>query len=421
MKILIKAARILDKKSPFHNQVKNILLQDGIIKSISDKSSSADKVIESPSLTVSPGWFDMRVSVKDPGYEYKEDVITACNAAAAGGFTEFACLPNTKPAIHSKDVISYIKSKCRDNLVGIYPVASVTLGSKGEELTEMIDLHHSGAIAFSDGENPVWHSDVFLRSLLYLQTFEGLLINHAEDRLLTHSGQMNEGFTATRLGLKGIPKLAEELMVERDLRLLEYAGGKLHFAHISSPGSLELIKAARKKGLTVTCDIAAYQLALDDTLMESFDTHLKVNPPLRSKKDIELFWKALMDDTIDVIVSDHNPQDEESKNLEFDLADFGMAGLETAFAVINTFNKKIPLEKIIEKISVRPREIMKIEIPSIREGEQANLTAFDPEIEWTFTEKDIRSRSKNNPFLGKKLKGKALAVFNKNKYSINTV
>ncbi|WMJ74454.1 dihydroorotase [Cytophagaceae bacterium ABcell3] len=420
MKILIRSAEIIAPGNSLNKTIKNILIEDGIIKQITDEGNiEADKVVEGNNLKVSAGWFDMRVFTGDPGNEHKEDLTTVTNAAASGGFTGIAAMPDTNPPIHTKDVLAYVKTKAEKALVDVYPVAAVTLNLKGEELSEMIDLHHEGAVAFSDGTKPVWHSDVLLKTLQYLQKFNGLLINHAEDKLLSHSGQMNEGKVSTRLGLKGLPKLAEELMVERDLRILEYAGGKIHFAHVSSPVSLELIKAAKKKGLQVTCDIAAYQLALSDAELSSFDTNLKVNPPLRTASDIKAFWKAIDNNTIDVIVSDHSPQDIESKFLEFDLAEFGMIGLETAFAVVNTWNKTLSVEDIIDKIALAPRKILGLPIPDIAEGAPANLTVFNADAEWEFGKKHIKSKSANSPFVGKKLKGHAVAVFNKGRYFVN--
>lgn len=421
MNILIKSAEILDPSSDFYKTKKNILIENGLIKKISDTNHKADAVIDGGNLKVSTGWVDMRVSVKDPGFEHKEDILSASEAAAAGGFTEMVCLPVTKPVIQTKDVISYIKSRARATLTEIHPCAALTLDSKGEEMTEMIDLHHAGAIAFSDGDKPVWHPDVLLKALQYLQTFNGLLINRPEERKLTQGGQMNEGKVSTLLGLKGIPMLAEELMIERDIKILEYTEGRIHFSLISSPRSLDIIREAKQKGLKVTCDVAAHHLTLDESLLTGFDTNYKVNPPLRTKDDILSFWKAVADDTIDAIVSDHNPQDEESKNLEFDLADFGIIGLETAFAAVNTYNKKIKLEKIIQKLTLGPRQILNLPSPSVKEGKMANLTVFDPDLEWTFTEKDIRSRSRNTPYIGKKFKGKVIAVFNKNMHHLNNL
>ncbi|HSZ25154.1 MAG TPA: hypothetical protein VK766_05525, partial [Cytophagaceae bacterium] len=230
MKILIKNATLIDLKSSLNGQVKNILIENGKMNFVSE-DVTADKIIEGKKLCVSSGWFDMRVTIGEPGLEHKEDIESVCQAAAAGGFTAIASMPTTKPPVQTKDAVSYIRTRTSDSLVTIYPIASVTIGNKGEELTEMIDLHTAGAVAFTDGDKPIWHSDVMLKALQYTQTFEGLVINHAEDKLLTHGAQMNESLLSTRLGLRGFPKLAEELMIARDLQILEYTGGRLHFAH----------------------------------------------------------------------------------------------------------------------------------------------------------------------------------------------
>lgn len=412
--IVIRSAEIIDSTSELNGKTRSILIENGIIKKISDKELSGDTVIEGKGLKVSVGWMDMRVTTGDPGHEYKEDLNSACNAAMQGGFTAIAVLPNTTPPMQSKESVEYIKGKTRDKLVDVYPIAALTINNKGEELTEILDMNASGAKAFSDGVKPIWHSDLLLRALLYMQPIDAQLIVHAEDKYLSHGGQMNEGKTSTMLGLKGIPKLSEQIMVDRDLSILEYTGGKIHFAHISSPKSLELIKEAKKKGLKVTCDIASYQLALDDTMLASFDSNLKVNPPLRSKRDIDVFWKYINDGTVDVLVSDHIPQDTESKELEFDQADFGMIGLETMFSIVNTYNTKVELTKIIEKITIAPRSILNIEVPQLKEGAKANLTVFDPEKEWILSPSDLRSKSVNTPFMGKKMKGRAVAVINNN-------
>jgi dihydroorotase len=304
-----------------------------------------------------------------------------------------------------------------EHLVQIYPMANLTIDAKGEEMTEMLDLHHAGAIAFTDANKPVWNTGVMAKALQYLQPFNGLLINHAEEQELTKYGQMNEGYISTYLGLKGIPKLAEELMIARDIELLRYSGGKIHFSRVSSPKSLELIKAGRKSGLTITCDIAVHQLIFSDKDLTTFDSNLKVNPPLRSKETVAVLWKALADGVIDVIVSDHTPQDEESKKLEFDQAAFGMLGLETAFAAINT-SGKLELAKLIAKFTTAPREILQLPQPQIAEGAKANLTLFDPKHEWRYEEKMIKSKSKNTPFVGRNFKGRVKAVFNKGKHVV---
>lgn len=419
MNVLIKSAEIFDPGSEHHGKRKNLLIENGIIRKISDTNHKADRIIEGMKLVVSPGWIDMRVATRDPGFEYKEDILSLAEAAAAGGFTEVVSLPNTKPVVQTKDVISYISGKASSTIIHIHPLAAVTVDNKGEEMTEMIDLHHAGAVGFSDGDKPIWHPDILLKSLQYLQPLNSVLISRPFEKYLSIGGQMNEGKVSTLLGLKGIPRLAEELMVERDLQILEYAGGKLHFSLISSPVSLDKIREAKKKGLKVTCDISAHHLFFEDTALTDFDTNLKVSPPLRGRDDVAAFWKALADDTIDAIVSDHNPQDEESKKLEFDLAEFGMTGLETAFAAIHTGNKKLKLEKLLEKITINPRKILNLPVPTVTEGVQANITVADTEKEWTFTEKDIRSKSKNSPFVGKTFKGKAIAVFNKGQSYFN--
>jgi len=320
MKILLKAVEIRDPCSPFHKKKTNLLINDGVIVEIGEKSYRADHIISKKNLKVSIGWFDMRSDFCDPGFEYKEDVFSGRKAAAAGGFTEVLLLPNTNPVIQTKNEVSYILSGNDNQLVSIYPIGAVTEDTKGEELTEMIDLNASGARAFSDGKNPVWHTDILLKSLLYLQKFDGLLINRPEDTMLTRLGSMNEGVNSTILGLRGMPKLGEELMIDRDIKILEYAGGRIHFSNISTEESVNLIRKAKKTGLRLSCDVAAHQLVLDDSALMEFDTNFKVNPPLREEKDLKALKKGLDDGTIDVIVSSHTPQDEENKKLEFDLA-----------------------------------------------------------------------------------------------------
>ncbi|QHT66824.1 dihydroorotase [Rhodocytophaga rosea] len=419
MKIHIPSAQIIDPKSPFNGQQKQLWIENGLIASITDAAEKAGKeadyVVDIAGLKVSPGWVDMRVAAKDPGYEHQEDLFSVREAAAAGGFTEIALLPNTHPVVQTKEAVTYVQTKGNTHAVKVYPMAAVSIDIKGKELTEMIDLHMAGAIAFTDGLKPVWHSDILVKTLQYLQTFGGLLINRPEDVLLTQFGQMHEGVTSTMLGLKGIPALAEEMMIARDLRFLQYAGGKIHFSAISTATSIELIRQAKRQGLQVTCDMTAHQIAFDDTALLNFDTNLKVNPPFRSQADIEALWQGLADGTIDAIVSDHNPLDEESKKLEFDLAEFGIIGLQTAFAVIHTHNQLLSLEQLIEKFTIRPREILQLPAVHMAEGQPANLTLFTTEQEWTFTEKQIRSKSRNTPFIGHTFTGKPVGIINNGK------
>ncbi len=415
MKILIQSATILNSGSPFHKKKKNILIQNGRITEIGDKNFAADRVIDARNMILSAGWFDLGAYVGDPGHEQREDVNSLMKVAAAGGFTEVAVLPNTSPSIQSKNEVSYLTNNNATRLVQIHALASVTRNNKGEELTEMIDLHEAGAIAFTDGLKPIWHTDIFLKSLQYLQKFNGLLIDHPEDIWLNLFGQMHEGVNSTTLGLKGMPRIAEELPLSRNIELLQYAGGRLHFSRLSTAKSIELVRAAKKRGLTLSCDITGYQTLLDDSMLDDFDTNYKVNPPLREKSDKDALLKGLNDGTIDILCSGHLPQDDECKNLEFDQADFGIINLQTFGSNLATLSASVALEDLIEKVTTNPRTMLGIEVPQIDIDQKANLTLFDPEAEWTLDGKSNLSKSKNSPWFGKKIKGKAVAVFNNSK------
>ena len=420
MKLLIRSVQIIDKKSPFNGQVKDILIRDGKITQIGEAlSEDGAEIKEAEGLCVSAGWVDMRVASRDPGFEHKEDLHSVREAAAHGGFTEIVLLPNSEPVVHSKDTLNYIKNSGRGGLVKLHVAAAVTRKAQGVDFTEMIDLHTAGAIAFTDGEHPVQNADLFLKTILYLQPLNALLMNRPEDRQLTVFGQMHEGITSTLIGMKGMPSLAEEMMLNRDLKLLEYALEKsslelssqpiLHISLVSTKEAVELIRKAKKKGLPVSCDVAAHQLAYEDKDLLDFDTNLKINPPFRSATDHDAIRQGLSDGTIDAIVSDHTPHDEESKNLEFDHADFGITGLETAFSLAS-MHSGLSTEDIVEKLTSQPRHILRLEEIAIAEGSTANFTFFEPETEWVFEK--TYSKSKNTPFLGQKLKGAVRGVFN---------
>lgn len=415
MKILIRAAHILSPASPFHKKKKNVLINNGRIEEIGDKNYSADRILEADGMLLSAGWFDLGTSVGDPGYEQKEDLISLAKAAMMGGFTEVAVLPNTQPTVQTKNEVSYITGLNENRLVKIHALAAVTKNCKGEELTEMIDLHEAGAVAFTDGLKPVWHTDIFLKSLQYLQKFDGLLIDHPEDIWLNLFGQMHEGPASTMLGLKGMPRIAEEVAISKNLELLTYAGGRLHFAKLSTAKSMDLIRAAKKRGLNVSCDVAAYQPLYNDEVLENFDTNYKVNPPLREKTDQDALTKGLKDGTIDVLVSNHCPHEDESKFLEFDLADFGLINLQTFASQLVSLSKSIEMETLLEKVTDAPRRLLKQQAVIIDVNTKANLTLFDPNREWTFAPENNFSKSKNSPWLGSKLKGKVTAVFNNGK------
>jgi len=414
MKILIQAPEIIDPNSPFHQKEKNVLIHNGRISAIGDKNYSADKTIKAEGMKLSIGWFDLGTFIGDPGLENKEDLESGTRVAAAGGFTELAMLPNTNPCVQTKNEISYLMRGNENRLVQIHPLASVTQNNKGEELTEMIDLHTAGAVAFTDGLKPVWHTDIFMKSLQYIQQFNGVLIDHPEDYWLNLFGQMHEGVNSTRLGLKGMPRIAEEIVIGKNLELLQYAGGRLHFSRLSTPKSLDMIKAAKKK-FQVSCDVTVYQALLDDTMLADFDTNYKVNPPLRERTDNESIIKALRDGTIDVLCSGHTPHDEESKNLEFDRAEFGIITLQTFCAHLTSLSQSVPWDVLIEKTTTGPRKVLQLEIPKIEEEAKANLTLFDPNRKWILDDSTNLSKSKNSPWFGKELTGKAVAVFNNGK------
>lgn len=418
MKILIQAAKILDSNSPFHKKEKNVLLQNGRITEIGDKNYQADKVIKAEGMILSAGWFDLGTFIGDPGLEHKEDLESGSKAAMAGGFTEIAVLPNTLPSIQTKNDVNYLTRGNDNRLLQIHPLASVTKNNKGEELTEMIDLHEAGAAGFTDGLKPIWHTDIFLKSLQYLQKFNGVLIDHPEDIWLNMFGQMHEGLESTMLGLKGMPRIAEEVAISRNIKLLNYAGGRLHLAKLSTAKSISLIRAAKGK-MNITCDIAAYQPLLDDTMLSEFDTNYKVNPPLREKSDNDALIRGLNDGTIDVICSGHLPQDEESKSIEFDHADPGIINLQTFASNLVSLSKYVDWDVLIEKVTHGPRSVLSLENPVIDVEAKANLTLLDPRHTWTLDETTNLSNAKNSPWFGQSITGKAVAVFNNGKHWID--
>lgn len=417
MEILIRAAKVIDPSSPHHNSTKDILIQDGVIKKIENHISFDGTVIEHENLMVSPGWFDMRAHFTDPGKEHKEDLESGSAAAAAGGFTDVLLLPNTDPVTSNKNSISYYLKWNKGADVNLHPAAAVTLGCQGKELTEMIDLYTAGAVAFTDGTEPIWHTDILLKSLQYLQTFDGVLINRPEDRMLTAFGTMHEGQVSTVLGMKGMPELAEEVMIDRDLELLKYAGGKIHFSLISSAGAVERIKKAKAEGLKVTADVDIHHLIFTDESLMDYDTSFKVNPPFRTEKDRLALIKGLEDGTIDAIVSDHQPHDQESKQLEFDLADFGIIGLQTFYpALLKALGKKT--EECIERITATPRKILGLKENSVVEGGDC-LTLFSPQITWSYNGKTNKSKSVASPFFNQQMKGKVIGIINNGRFVSN--
>ncbi|MBA3900166.1 MAG: dihydroorotase [Bacteroidetes bacterium] len=415
MAVIIRSAKIISSASESNGQTADILIIDGKITEIGKglKAPEDAEIIEAEGLCVSPGWFDMHVNFRDPGFEWKEDLSTGRDSAAAGGFTGVAVMPSTLPPVHSKSEIEYIINKSRGFIVDILPVGTVSKNLEGKDLSEMYDMHLSGAIAFSDDKKSIADPGLLQRALLYSKSFNGLIINFPDEQKISLDGKMNEGITSTHTGLKGMPALAEDIMAQRDIFLVEYTESRIHFSTISSAKTVDLIRKAKKQGLNITAEVAVHNLFFDDTVLEGFESHFKVKPPLRTKEDITALLEGIADGTIDAIVSDHSPEDEEMKKREFDYAAFGAIGLETAFAAANTALKgKISLEKLIDILAINPRKILNLPIPAIKIGEKANLTCFLPKKKWEVTESDLKSKSKNCPFIGLTLTGKAVAVVN---------
>ncbi len=421
--LYLKGVQLINPSSEFHLKKVHLTVKNGKIDYIGLKETSGSgKVIEGNDLVVTPGWFDLRANFCDPGLEHKEDLASGLAAAAAGGFTDVCLLPDTLPTIQTKNDIEYLLSKGRGKVTKIHPMAAVTLGRKGEELSEMIDLHHAGAVAFTDGHQPIWNTDILLKTLQYLQPLNGLLMNRAEDKWLAKFGVMHEGLESTQLGMRGVPVTAETIMVERDLRLLEYAGGKLHFSLVSSAEAVDMIKKAKKRGLAVTCDVSAHHLVFNDSHLSSFDTSYKVSPPFRTEKDRKALVAAVKDGTIDAIVSAHEPHDEESKKLEFDLAEFGIIGLQTLWPILNQLDAKgeLSLEQSLPAVFQGPRKVLGFEQVVMEAGAPACLTVASTSARWTFNRKTNMSKSDNSPFLNKELEGKvAMVVGNGYTYASN--
>jgi dihydroorotase len=407
MNILIKSARIIDPNSPYNNSVKDILIQNGIVSKIADDLPADDnEVINHDNLHISPGFFDMRSNLRNPGHEQHETIESGLKAAEKGGYTGIAIMPNTTPIADNRGVIENIIQKGSSSNIDIHPIGAISQNMEGKELAEMFDMTSGGAVAFSDDEKPIKSANLMSRALLYSKNFDGLIINSPNDKTISGSGQMHEGIESTQNGLVGIPALAEELMVSRDLFLANYNDTKIHIGPISCSNSASMIKDAKENGIKVTCDIAAHQLHFLDTDLNTFDTNLKVNPPLRTKQHKEDLIAALKSNIIDVITSDHTPWDVEEKQKEFDLAKFGISSLETTFSTaLSNLQEVIGLESIITKISINPRSILKLDIPILKEGFEANFTLYNPTKKWTPSKSEWCSKSKNSPFFGKELTG----------------
>jgi dihydroorotase len=421
MNLLIKNARVIDPNSPFNSQSTDIFIENGIIKKIGKNlTDKADKEISVDGLCVSPGWVDMFANFADPGYEYKESIESGCMAAAAGGFTDVLVIPNTKPATDTKSQVEYIVQKSRSTAVSVHPIGAVTKNTEGKELAEMYDMRSSGAIAFGDGINCIQSAGLLVKALQYVKAFNGLIIQLPDDKSINAHGLMHEGIVSTQIGLPGKPAMAEELIVARDIKLARYAESKLHFTGVSVKKSLEYIERGKKGGVNVSCSVTPYHLYFTDDDLKTYDSNLKVNPPLRTAVDRDAIKKAIDDGVVDCIATHHMPHEADSKETEFEYAKNGMTVLETAYAILKTSMPELEEEKIVKLLSANPRNLLGLSDATIKENEKACLTLFSPATEWTYEKNNIQSKSKNSPFIGKKLTGKVIGIINKEKVHLNT-
>lgn len=421
MKILIQKARIVDRHSPHHGTIRDILVEDGRIKAVgTDLSVQADKTLAHPGMHVSPGWVDVFSHFCDPGYEYKETLQTGAAAAAAGGYTDVFVLPNTRPVVDTKSQVEYIRRAAADLPARIHPLGAITRGLDGKDLAEMYDMRNSGAVAFSDGTTPVQSAGLLLKGLQYIKAFDGVIIQLPDDRTVGGAGLMNEGIVSTRLGLPGKPMMAEELMVARDIELTRYTGSRIHFTGISSPRSLEYIRAAKAEGLSVSCSVTPHHLYFTDADLSDYDTNLKVYPPLRDGQAVETLRTAVLEGLIDIVASHHFPQEFDSKTVEFEYARPGMSSLETVYPVLRTRLPQLSAERTVELLSSGPRWLFGMERASVTEDGEASLTFFDPEGTTLLHAGGTRSRSRNNPFIGTALKGRVIGTLTGGRIHLNS-
>lgn len=418
MNILLRSAKIVNACTKnLHLKKRDILIKNGIIDKIATKieAPGKTKIIQLKNLHVSLGWFDSSVSFGEPGFEERETIANGLLTAAKSGFTDIVLNPNTIPVPDNSSAIVFLKNTSKGFTTNLYPLGSLTMKSKGEELAELYDMGNSGAVGYYDYKSPITNSNLLKIALQYVQNFDGLVYSQPLDVKIAGKGMVNEGTESTKLGLKGIPHFAEEIQIARDLFILEYTGGNLHIPTISTAKAVRLIADAKKKGLNVTCSVAIHNLCFTDEVLEEFDTSFKVMPPLRTKNDAKALTKGLKDGIIDFVTSDHAPLNIELKRVEFDNASYGTIGLESAFGLLNRI---FDVEKSIELLT-KGRKMYTKEMQELKEGNKASLTLFDPTIEYVFEKDNILSKSKNSLALGEKLVGKVYGTINNNQLVLN--
>ena len=418
MKTLLTGARIIDPAQKIDADM-DVLLENGkiakigsdLLKSAKSKDSEKVKIIELAGMILTPGLIDMHTHLREPGFEYKETVASGAAAAVAGGFTSIACMPNTSPVNDNRSITEFIRRKATEAaLANVYPIGAISKDSSGSQLTEYWDLKDAGVVALSDDGKPVMDAALMRRAMEYAHSLGLPIISHCEDINLSGGGLMNEGYYSTILGLGGIPSIAEEAMVARDILIAEFTKTCIHIAHVSTAGTVRLIREAKKRGLSVTAETAPHYFTLTDELLQGYDTNLKVNPPLRSAQDVAAIKEGLADGTIDVIACDHAPHGRTDKELEFEYAEKGISGLETSLALSLNLIKEEVLSwpELIAKMSPNPARILNLSKGTLQAGANADITVIDPQLKWTVDVKTFRSRGKNSPFHGRKMQGRAI-------------
>jgi dihydroorotase len=403
----------------------DVFIRNGTIRKIGDDLVPEDEVPEydASGKLISPGWMDMHVHLREPGFEHKETIETGTAAAAAGGFTDVACMPNTDPPIHTRDVVEFVKERASDTPVTVHPIACVSKEREGAELAELADLADGGAVAFSDDGAPVHRASLMRRALEYSTMLDRPIINHMEVPSLNPGGHMHEGEVSARIGVDGIPGAADDVMIARDVELASFTGGHVHVAHISTARGVELVRRAKARDLPVTAEVCTHHVTLTDQAVEDsgFDTHTKMHPPLRSPEDVEALKEGLADGTIDALCTDHAPHATFEKDVEFTAAPFGITGLGTAWGLIGRELIEpgvLSVEEAVQALTTAPRRILRLDMPTLTEGVPASLTIFDASTRWTFTEEHVRSKSQNTPFLGDELVGRPWAIYNDGQFLV---
>jgi len=412
--LLIKNGRVIDPSQGI-DKVTQILVRNGKVDSIGEsldfKKEITHSEIDATGLVVTPGWIDIHTHLREPGGTHKETIATGAQAAASGGFTSIACMANTQPVNDSSYITSYIKQKvAAESPINIFPIGAVTKGLLGEELAEIGSMREAGIVAISDDGKTVMNAYLFRKALDYSKRFDLVVISHAEDLNLKGRGVMNEGFHSAKFGLRGIPKAAEEIIVARDIALAELTGARLHIAHISTAGSVALVREAKRRGIKVTAEVTPHHLTLTDEAVGTYDTHTKVAPPLREPEDVEALQEAVADGVIDALASDHAPHAREEKEVEYDHAEFGMVGLETAFPLYyaKVLKNHWDISKLIGAMTIKPAQIIGIDKGTLKKGADADISIFDPQREWTVHRTDLKSKSQNSPFIGWRMQGKPI-------------